>query len=255
MEASLEQSQSQNQEGRCPYCHDQFGDLAKAVCTVCDASQHLECFFEHKSCSVHGCENAVISHEGVVFSYAEMQAFEGFKDFLFFVEETLALNHGQGVAESPKILTKTRLQVKYWAIFLALLLYPAFLFVLRSLFPPSTPHEVFLNNLLNIFCFLGIFLYSIRLETVESSPEEEFEAHHARRVQERLEGQALQLTPFSFWRDVMGQRGFDPLTGMSPGTLELPILEDDEERQRSPKGGAEGSDLEIDDVEMENPPS
>ncbi|MDF1663999.1 MAG: hypothetical protein P1V97_19675, partial [Planctomycetota bacterium] len=114
MEASLEQFQNQNQEGRCPYCHDQFGDLARALCTVCDASQHLECFFEHKSCSVHGCENAVISHEGAIFSYAEMQAFESFADFLLFVEETVLMKQAEGQNKPFRSAQQTRLKVNYW---------------------------------------------------------------------------------------------------------------------------------------------
>lgn len=256
MEATLEQFQDPSQEGRCPYCHDQFGDWARAVCTVCDATQHLECFFEHKSCSVHGCENAVISHQGTVFSYAEMQAFESFEDFQFFVNESLALSSGQAQVKPIKAQQETRVKINYSAILLALLLYPALLVIMSSFFQPNSEYSSFMTLVLNILCIFAIFWFSVRLETVETS-EDAFEEHHARRMQERLEGKALQLAPFSFWRDVMGQRGFDPLTGMSPGTLELPLLEEDErEERRSLKDDRDDdSDPEIDGKLGENFPN
>lgn len=212
---------------RCPYCHDALGDSPRAQCTVCSAKQHLECFYEHKSCSVHGCENAVMSHQGSVFSYAETQAFESYQDFLSFVQETVSINLGR--AESQEILQKRgpKFRINYWAILLILLFYPLILTVLGSLFQPKPGSESAVTFVLSSLGLLALAFFSVRVEEPEASSEQQFEEQHARRLQDKLEGKALQIQPFSFWRDVMGQRGFDPLTGTNPGTAELPLLEEE----------------------------
>jgi hypothetical protein len=46
---------------RCPYCHEDLPEGARAsACQECGTLHHLSCFAEHRGCSTHGCS----SHRG-----------------------------------------------------------------------------------------------------------------------------------------------------------------------------------------------
>jgi hypothetical protein len=240
-EAPFELTGPRDHSARCPFCHDALLADVTAVCTVCHAAQHLECFFDHKSCSVHGCENAVIAFGEGSFSYADVQAFERFEEFEHFVTSSLQSwsnsqsDRHQLAAES--IADVAWREPAFLALNLALWPVVASVFASYGAIPGGLCLALALS--LNLAFFVKLRSMSQEAGPIQDILEQPNEV--------RKEG-PLQLQPFNYWRDILGYQGFDPFTGVMAGSSELPLLVED------PAKPSIKDDVE-DDSPKQDPPS
>jgi hypothetical protein len=233
MERTIEDIKQLSGDYRCPYCHDVLACDLSAECTVCNVQQHLECFFDHRSCSVHGCENTVVTYGRAMFSYAEVQAFESFADFELFVDETL---------RQANIEYKNRPRVgeakSHWHDLLSAVLFlcaaSPWLFAAMALIQGgiiAAAGLAALSSLVTATCLLchrGLSKADLRFN------EDSIELKESRSAEAPRD---LQLQPFNYWRDILGYQGFDPFTGVMAGSSELPLLEDGGPEESSEKLG------------------
>jgi hypothetical protein len=172
----------------CPYCKDSIDEEMTASCSSCKTPQHLECFREHGSCAVHACSGFEIDVAGERLPVETVQHME------VTLEEELEAKRLDEEWEQ-KMATRVRGSelIKAFLVRGAMAsLAMAFGFGLASItFLDGFP---FLESLVVLFFVLSMGL-----------------AAAAALLGTRRASKSIDL-----WHDVMGQSGFDPITGTSP---------------------------------------
>jgi hypothetical protein len=182
---------SEASKSMCPYCRDELEQRFAAICQSCETPQHLECFREHGSCSVHGCSG----------------------EELRFGVQTLPINMAWHITATPEEEEEEQELDRLWQD--------------EQRFEKKTTKAVFLTLFFLIFGpFLMTPLVMLIAQGMKASSGILLGSFLAIAFDCVIIGKAWSYfhsdvkirknSTLSFWRDIMGQDGFDPIMGTNP---------------------------------------